>query len=85
MSMLQIEIHKRDNRRRAPRASRPRVRLKKIMSCIMTPFQINKDRPIAYLQITTDTAAAATTTKETEYDPTSGHLKIKNLIEPLDT
>ena len=85
MSMLQIEIHKRDNRRRAARASRPRVRLKKIMSCIMRPFQINKDRPIAYLQITTDTAAAAKTTEETKYDPTSEHLKVKIRIQPLDT
>ena len=38
-----------------------------------------------YLQITTDTAAAATTTKETKYDPTSGHLKVKILNQPLDT
>ena len=35
----------------------------------MRAFQIDKDRPMAYLQITTDTAAAATTTKVTKYDP----------------
>ena len=40
---------------------------------------------MGYLQITTDTAAAATTTKVTKYDPTSGHLKVKILIQPLDT
>ena len=91
------KIHKRDKRRRAPRASRPRVRPKKIMSCIMRAFQIDKDRPMAYLQITTDTAAAATTTKVTKYDPnhwtpksvnsnpTSGHIEVKILIQPLDT
>ena len=66
----------------------------------MRPFQIDKDQPIAYLQITTDTAAAATTTKVTKYDPsirvmvssksknfkpTSGHLKVRNLNQPMDT
>ena len=61
----------------------------------MRPFQIDKDRPIAYLQITTETAAAATTTKVTKYDPTHGHLdvpnpncenlEIKNMIRLMNT
>ena len=63
----------------------------------MRPFQIDKDRPIAYLQITTETAAAATTTKVTKYDPTHGHLyvpnsnptsenlEMKNLIQLMNT
>ena len=44
----------------------------------MRPFQIDKDRPIAYLQITTDTAATATTTKVTNYNPIPGHLEFQS-------
>ena len=35
----------------------------KILNCIIRSFQINKVQPMSYLQIATDTAAAATTTK----------------------
>ena len=58
---------------------------RKIWSCIIRAFQIDKDRPIAYLQITTDTAAAARTRISHNSKPTSGHLKVKILNRPLDT
>ena len=96
-SKLQFEICKRNKRRRAPRASSPRVRPKKNMK-LHHPSIPDRQGPTdsvspnhhghrsrSHNDKSDKVWSNLWTPKSENSNPTSGHLKVQILIQPLDT